>query len=402
MLILGLISGTSADGIDAALCDVRGAPPKIEIDILHGTFTPYPAGLRARTLAALQRHQAGSDEICRLNVDLAEAFANAALQTIAEANLLPRDVDLIGSHGQTLWHEVDEMTGHVHSTFQVVEASVLAERTGITTISNFRARDVAAGGQGAPLASYADWLLLRHPSEWRALQNLGGIANMTFLPPLHDVTSQPLSFDSGPANCLVDPAIALISDGAHAYDKGGALALAGEADPAWLEELLRHPYYNRRPPKSTGRELFSPQMAHDLVREGRARHLRDEDIIATLTALSAHSIARAYQDFAPQMPREIVISGGGQHNRALLAMLSDLLPEARLLTLDELGINGDLKEAMVFALLAHETWHNRPGALPAFTGAQQPCVLGQITPGENFVHLTRLTWCGESPYVDRD
>ena len=392
MLIIGLMSGTSADGIDAALCAITGAPPHLQARIVAAATQPYPPEFQQRILEACLPDRSRVDALCQLNAELGERFAGAAQHVIAQAGLRPAEVDLIGSHGQTVWHMV-QPDGRVSATLQIAEASVIAERTGITTVSNFRPRDVAAGGQGAPLTSYADWLLLRHPAAWRAVQNIGGIGNVTFLPPLADPDSPPLAFDTGPGNVLIDAAVSAITDGALRYDHDGRLARRGRVDDAWLQTLLAHPYYRRPPPKTTGRELFGAPMGAELVAEGRARGLDDADIVATLTALTAASIADAYRRFAPALPAEVILGGGGARNPALVEMLRARLRPSAVLTHEDLGLDSDHKEALVFALLAHETWHARPGVHPALTGARHGAVLGQITPGANYVDLLRRTWC---------
>ena len=392
MNIVGLISGTSADAIDAALCEISGTPSNLQARIVAALTVQYPRGMQTRIHNACLPDVSHVDEICKLNAELGEQFAQAALQVIAAAGLAPADVDLIGSHGQTVWHQI-EPDGRASATLQLTEGAVIAERTGITTICNFRPRDVAAGGQGAPLTSFADWLLLRHPDHWRAVQNLGGIGNVTFLPPLSDTTSAPLAFDTGPSNALIDTAVTLITQGAQHFDRNGALSAAGRVDQAWLRELLDHPYYAQKPPKTTGRELFGGIMGAELVVIGRQRGLDNASIIATLTALSAASIVDAYQKFAPVPVSDVILGGGGTHNPTLVAMLRERLAPAVVTTHESVGLDSDNKEALVFALLAHETWHARPGIHPALTGAAHPVVLGQITPGANYVELIRKTWC---------
>lgn len=391
MIIIGLISGTSADGIDAALCAITGEPPRLQARILASLTQPYPPALRQQVLDACVPGASAIDTICQLNYTLAEHFAAAALTLIDRAGVRSADVDLIGSHGQTVWHSILP-DGTANATLQLTEPAILAERTGITTISNFRARDIAAGGQGAPLTSYLDWLLLRHPDHWRAVQNIGGIGNVTFLPPLSDDHSAPLAFDTGPGNVLIDAATTRLTDGAQTFDRDGAMARAGQVDREWLTSLLQHPYYRRQPPKTTGRELFGTDMARQLVTDGQQRGRASQDIIATLTALTAHSIADAYQHFAPVSPGEVIVSGGGGSNPALMHMLREQVAPAPLLTHEDIGVSSDHKEALLFALLAHESWHARPGNLPALTGARHPAVLGQITPGENYVDLVKRTW----------
>ena len=391
MIVVGLMSGTSADGIDAAVCEITGAPPQIEARILAATVYDYPAGLQARILAAGLPQQSGVDEVCRLNAVLGAHFAQAALDAVALAGLAPEAVDLIGSHGQTVWHDVAD-DGRVTSTLQIGEAAEIAERTGITTISNFRPRDVAAGGQGAPLTAYADWLLLRHATHWRAVQNIGGIGNVTFLPPLDDASTPPLAFDTGPGNALIDTAADLLSG--QPYDRDGALAAQGVVDVEWLAALLEHPYYKRQPPKTTGRELFGAAMGAELVAMGQARGLDAPAILATLTALTAASIASAYRAFAPAPVVEVILGGGGARNPVLVRELRAQLAPAVVHTHEDVGVDSDFKEALVFALLAYESWHGRPGTLPALTGADHSTVLGQITPARNFERLLRRTWCG--------
>ena len=389
MNVVGFMSGTSADGVDVALCEIRGAHPQLQARILHGMTVPYDTAMRERNLQACQPNGADSRVLCMLSFDLAEIFADVLHQLLNEANLTTHDVDLIGSHGQTVWHEVQH--GKVHSTLQIVEASVLAERTGITTVSNFRARDVAAGGQGAPLTGYVDWLLLRHENYWRAVQNIGGMANVSFLPPHSDNSHELLAFDTGPGNALLDIAMTELSNGQHRYDPEGSFAAQGQVDEDWLHELMAHPYFYQAPPKTTGRELFGTTMAQGLVAEGTGRNLSTETTMATLTAFTAWSIAHAYQQFAPSKVAEIVLGGGGKHNRTLVHLLEQYTG-ATVLTHESLGMDSDYKEALVFAVLAYETWHNRASTLPSQTGARHASVLGQITPSANYQELLRKTW----------
>lgn len=379
MRVIGLMSGTSGDGIDVAVCDIDGAPPDLQATILKAWSIPYDAEFRQKIFHACENGSAA--EICRLNAEIGERFADAIGDYAAW-------VDLIGSHGQTIWHDVDA-DGQVTSTLQIGAAGVIAERTGVTTISNFRERDVAAGGQGAPLTAYVDWLLLRHPEHWRAVQNIGGMGNVTFLPPLKDTESSMLAFDTGPGNALIDAAMLHLTD--KPYDQDGIFANNGKIDHEWLRELLTHPYFKQSPPRTTGRELFGTEKAKTLVAEGQSKKLSTEDIIATLTALTSYSIADAYRNFAPAMPQEIILGGGGSHNPALVAQLDELLP-ASVINHEAVGLDSDFKEALVFAVLAYETWHDRVGSLPSQTGARHASVLGQITPGTNYGSLLRRTW----------
>jgi anhydro-N-acetylmuramic acid kinase len=284
MYVVGLISGTSADGIDAALCSITGAPPALQVEVVHSRVHPFPAGMQARIHAAGSAENSRVDELAELHFQLGELFAEAALEVIKGAGMQPEAVDLIGSHGQNFWHNVT-LQGQVTATLQLTEASIIAERTGITILCNFRPRDVAAGGQGAPLTAYIDWLLLRHPEHWRAVNNIGGISNVTFLPPLSDTESQPLAFDTGPGNALIDSAMVILSEGKRSYDRHGLIARSGKADSQWVKIRMGHPFIMRRPPKSTGRETFGPNMAETLVTSGLRRGMSMADIIASLTAI---------------------------------------------------------------------------------------------------------------------
>lgn len=394
MIVIGLMSGTSADGVDAAICDISGAPPKLDAFFYAYTTTPYTPQERQAILDAYSPDTGRVDRLCQLNFMLGHKLAECAqgVAVISGWDDYEQYVDLIGSHGQTVWHQVDP-DGRVSATLQLGEAAIIAERMGVTTVSNFRPRDVAAGGQGAPLTSYVDWLLFRHADHWRAMQNIGGIGNVTFLPPLSDDKSVPLAFDTGPGNALIDAAIAILTDGAMTYDDLGKMAARGSVDEKWLRRLLNHPYFERALPKTTGRELFSLRMAQELVQEGQTRDLSAESILATLTALTAKSIADAYKRFAPQLIQEVIVSGGGADNKTLMGMLQHYLSEAAVTR--GIGEMGRYKEALVFAVLAYETWHGRPGNLPSLTGASHPVVLGQITPGRNYQRLIQQTWCAK-------
>lgn len=394
MKVIGLMSGTSGDGIDAVLCDISGEPPHIQAGIIMGITHPYEAEFRQRILDSCLPQRSSVDQLCQLNVDLGEQFAKVTLRLIDKAGLKPSDIDLLSSHGQAVWYNILP-NGRASSTLQITEAAVLAERTGITTISNLRARDIAAGGQGAPLTSYLDWLLLRHPDRWRAAQNVGGIGNVTFLPPLSDTESTPLSFDTGPGNVLMDAAVKFLTNGELTFDQDGRIAENGKVDEAWLAELMTYPYFSQNLPKTTGRELFGTEMAQQLVVKGQQRGLSTEDILATLTMLTAQSIADAYQRYSPQQIEEAIIGGGGARNPVLVQMLKSLFAPTPVHTHEDVGMDSELKEGLVFALLGYETWHGRPGNLPAMTGARHPVVLGQITPGANYIDLIKKTWCSE-------
>mgnify|MGYP000914696699 FL=1 len=406
MIVIGLMSGTSADGTDAAVVRLEGAPPTLTWDVLGHTHVPHPPVLRDEIFACFRPETSNVERLCRLNFTLGRAFGEAALRAMAEARLTPAQVDLIGSHGQTVWHippgsqqaiveqavSLPQING---ATLQLGEAAVIAEMTGIPVVSNFRARDIAAGGHGAPLVAYVDALLLTHPTLTRAAQNIGGIANVTYLSPqLSAFSGQPIpnpqspitdsqspfAFDTGPGNMLIDYAASRATDGALTFDRDGALAARGHVDKPLLCELLREPYLRQSPPKTTGRELFGAQFGARVWEQGIARGLTPEDIVATLTAFTAASIAQAYRDFLPTLPDEVIVSGGGARNPTLMALLRDHLPGIRVIPSDDVGLGVEAKEAVAFAVLAYETWHGRPGNLPAATGARRAVILGDITP----------------------
>lgn len=397
MIVLGLMSGTSADGIDVAMAEISGRPGSLSITQIAFETRPWPAPER-ELIFRLFECNAPTDLICRANFILAERFATAALEAINTAGLTRNAIDLIGSHGQTLWHDVDAASGTVTSTMQIGDPSVIATRTGITTVGNFRTADVAAGGQGAPLVSIFDWLLLR-PQEnlngihqgWRAVQNIGGIGNVTFLPP-QGINAQPLAFDTGPGNALMDWAVSEMTGGQQVFDEGGRLARQGRINYSLLETLLDHDYYAQKPPKTTGRELFSVAYAQQLRKEAAEQALSDEDFIATITALTATTIAQAYQDFAPGPLAQVAVAGGGANNPFLMELLTEQIRAAHgkpieVISHEPLGIDGDAKEALTFGLLAYLAIHGWAGNVPACTGAQSEQILGQIAPGQNWTSI---------------
>lgn len=379
-LVLGLLSGTSADGIDAALVRITGSGLESKLYLLAFETYPYPSELRERVLAASLPGKGTVDEICRLNIAVAECFAHAALQLAAVASVAMHEIDLIGSHGQTIHHlPYAEPIAGVPSrgTLQIGEPSVIAKRTGIITIADFRAADMALGGQGAPLVPIMDYLLFRSITHTRGLLNLGGIANLTMLKK-NGALAEVLAFDTGPANMVVDGLMQFFFN--QAYDKDGEHAGRGKVSHELLQHLLAHSYFARPIPKSTGREEFGAEFVAQLVQRGEALQLQREDLIATATALTAESIVRGASllEHSHGAIDELIVSGGGAHNRTLMRILQEKFSRAKISTTDEHGVPSDAKEAMLFALLANETVSGNAGNVPSVTGASAATVLGKI------------------------
>jgi anhydro-N-acetylmuramic acid kinase len=346
------MSGTSLDGIDVAIVEIRSR----RIETIGFTETPYPAAVRDAILA-VSNTNTHTAAISRLSYQLGELYAKAVLRTTGRFG----PVELIGCHGQTIYHEGRS------NTMQIGDPAVLAERTGVPVVSNFRARDIAAGGQGAPLVPYVDYLLFRHPKRSRVALNIGGIGNITVIP-AGCSPDDVVAFDTGPGNMVID---GLAREMGQRYDKGGRIAASGNVNKPLLDELLRDPYYRRKPPKSAGREQYGAEFITRLKTTG----LLLPDLIATVTVLTAATIAKAVG-----CPDELIASGGGVHNPQIMGHLAAFLPGVALSTSTDHGIDADAKEAIAFAVLAHETWRGEPSNLPSATGARRQVILGCITP----------------------
>lgn len=386
MLVAGAMSGTSADGINVALVEIGGASesrrPAIRL-VGHREF-PYPAKVRAAVLAAMNATQASVAELSRLNFLLGELYADAVL---AAAKQFRAKLDLIGCHGQTLYHQGHAqgfLGRNISSTWQTGEAAVIAARVGVPVVSDFRTADMAAGGKGAPLVPFLDYLWFRDDRVGRIAQNIGGIANLTAIPAgatIEDV----IAFDTGPGNMVIDAVTEKLFH--RSYDRGGKIAASGEVIEPIVTKLLRSEFFQARPPKTAGREEFGREFVRDFLRlRGKARK---QDVVATATALTARSIADAVERFVIKRSKrsknanfhELILSGGGAKNSTLVAMLKDALapPQIRVRLSDEFGLPSEAKEAVAFAVLAYETWHRRPSNVPSATGANRPAVLGKIS-----------------------
>jgi anhydro-N-acetylmuramic acid kinase len=376
--VAGLMSGTSADGVDVAIIDISDKSFEL---IAFNTFA-YPANLRKAIFMLFQTQTARLDDICHYNFVLGEIFAGSVIKLCKTKNIALDSIDLIGSHGQTIFHNsegIKYVKRKFRSTLQIGEPSVIAQRTGITTIADFRPRDIAAGGQGAPLVPFADYFFFRNKYCKRAVQNIGGIANVTYLPAnckISDVSA----FDTGPGNMVIDRLVNLISNGKSKYDLGGRIAARGNVNKAILKEMLKHPFLHKRPPKTTGREEFGFQYTDMLYNKMKKLSIPNEDMVATATAFTSESITQAYQLFLPSIPDEIILCGGGGNNTTLIKFLQRGLGEVKITTTDEFGINRNAKEAVSFAVLAYMTIKCRANNIPNSTGADQPVILGKIIP----------------------
>ena len=372
LVLVGLMSGTSLDGVSAAVARFRDAEGgRASCELLAFVQRAYSAERRARLLAAVQGGTTA--EYCRLGFDLGEWLAEAAVAALAEAGVARADVAAVASHGQTVWHEPG------HSTWQMGESAVIAERTGLPVLSDFRVRDVAAGGQGAPLVPIADAMLFSSSVGFRALQNIGGIGNVTVVAP-GGASGGTRAFDTGPGVAVIDGVVRQLTGAA--YDEDGRLARAGRAVPGVVDELLAAPYFASPPPKSTGREVFDARYVERLIATCRERRqgATTEDIVATAVELTARSIGDAYRRFVPEPVEDVLVSGGGARNAALFDAVSRTLAPLAVRRFDDVFFDGEAKEAVAFALLGYLHLRGRAGNVPAATGARGPRILGKLTP----------------------
>jgi anhydro-N-acetylmuramic acid kinase len=383
MRVLGMMSGTSADGIDVALVRISGKPPNVSAQLEayhHVTFRP---SVRETILRLANGASTTTAEISELDFTMGAELARAALAASKKWRIPMSEISLIGSHGQTVFHlgAAARFQGRVRSpsTLQIGEINVIAERTGVTTVGDFRPADMAAGGQGAPLVPFVDYLLYRDPEEGRAALNIGGIANVTVIPAGAEPTDL-FAFDTGPGNMVIDALVEQITRGRSAYDRNAHIALSGRTIPGLLLRLMREPYLRKKPPKSAGREQFGQPYARELLAWGHRHHAGPADIVRTATVFTALSIADAFRRLI--LPRtevdELIVTGGGAKNPLMMAQLAAALPGIEIISPTRFGVPPEAKEAFAFAALAFETYHGRPGNVPSATGARHPVVLGKI------------------------
>ena len=379
-LAVGLMSGTSMDGIDAALVRISGPPERPRVRLLRFVTTPYQPAERKAIAHVASGGPASASAISQLNFLLGELFADAALAVCRRDKVSPQLLTVIGSHGQTIYHQGTrsrEGGQEIASTLQIAEPAVIAERTGVLVVADFRTADMAAGGQGAPLVPMVDYLLLRHAREGRVALNIGGIANITVIP----TGAKPedvFGFDTGPGNMVIDALVRHFTKGRESYDAGGRMASLGEVHKSTLTYALADPFFQREPPKSAGREQFGQVFVYRrFLARRRPKYI---ETVCTATELTARAIADALERFV--FPRvkvhRLIVSGGGARNKFLMQRLGALLPRLKVETSDRHGLPVDAKEAIAFAVLADRTMHGLPGNLPSVTGASRPVVLGKL------------------------
>jgi anhydro-N-acetylmuramic acid kinase len=377
------MSGTSADGIDVALARISGTPPLLKVKLLGHTSTPFTPDIRKEILHIAEQKPITVGRLSQLHFELGAVYAAAALRACKKFRVAPWRISLIGNHGQTVFHQTWAQTllgSACASTLQIGDGSVIAACSGITTVSDFRPADIAMGGQGAPLVPYVDYLLYRHPKLGRVSLNLGGIANITILPPACKPSSI-LGFDTGPANILIDALVTRFTRGRQRFDEGARLALKGRSMPELVKQLMRDPYLRLGPPKSTGREYYGEAYVRRIIALGRRYRAKPNDLIRAATLFTALSIADAL--IRVVLPKtkvdQLIVSGGGARNPLILAQIAALVPDIEIVPSSHFGIPVDAKEALAFALLAYETFHHRPSNLPSATGASRPAILGKIS-----------------------
>ncbi|HWG59180.1 MAG TPA: anhydro-N-acetylmuramic acid kinase [Candidatus Acidoferrales bacterium] len=386
MRVLGMMSGTSADGIDAAIVQIQGAPPDLAAQLHSHHHVGFRPGVREAILRLANGGATTTAEVSQLNFLLGEEFARAAIAACSASRTPLRTIGLIGSHGQTIFHQgvASSYLGRrkVASTLQIGEPSVIAARTGIPTIGDFRPADIAAGGQGAPLVPFVDYLLYRDEQRGRVALNIGGIANATVIP----AKARPqdvFAFDTGPGNMIVDALVERLTGKRAAYDGDSKIAMTGKMIPALLNRLMKDPYLAKRPPKTAGREQFGRAFSEDVLAWGKKHGAKPSDLVRTATIFTALSIAEALRRFALNRVHveEVIVAGGGARNPLMMAQLAAALSGINIVESGQFGIPSAAKEAFAFAVLAYETYHGRANNLPLATGARRPVVLGKLARG---------------------
>jgi len=386
MLVLGMMSGTSADGIDVALARISGAPPRLSAKLAAHHHLRFTASVRRSILNLANGGATSTAEISHLNFLLGEEFARAAIAASRKWRVPLSKIDLVGSHGQTVFHQGEATLAkgvrRIASTLQIGEPCIIAERTGIDTIADFRSSDIAAGGHGAPLVPFVDYLLYRDAKRGRVALNIGGIANVTVIPAAA-IPADVFAFDTGPGNMLIDALVESITRGHAHFDRGAKIARSGKTIPALLEQLMNDSYLSKKPPKTAGREEFGLEYAKKWIAWGKKHRASPSDLVRTATVFTSLSIADAFRRFIFPRARvqELIVAGGGANNPLLMAQLAAVLPGIQVISSAQWGIPTEAKEAFAFAVLAYESYHGRPNNLPSATGARHPVVMGKRVHG---------------------
>ncbi len=392
VVCIGLISGTSVDGVDVAIVEIAGHASEATVRLLAFETIPYPEPVRTELLALYDDQTNAVARLCSLNVVVGECFASATVAVAERAGIDLAKVAVIGSHGQTVWHQPAHDPAwplSTPSTLQIGEASVIAAWTGASVMADFRVADMAVGGQGAPLAPYFDWAVFTDPGKSRCVQNIGGIGNVTWLPPGGGVEDV-IAFDTGPGNILMDGLVTRLTDGRQTFDRNGVIGARGTLIPGMVDYLLEDSYLSAPPPKTTGREYYGAEQVRELMAQvgvpdgallsdDEVARQAARDLVASATAYTARSIGDAYRDWLPGLPDEVLVNGGGCRNPTLMRMIGQSLPGIPVMATDAIGFDGDAKEAMAFALIAHDSLAGYPTNVPKATGAARAVPLGKLT-----------------------
>lgn len=380
---IGLMSGTSLDGVDAVLTEIENTEVNTDVKVLNSFSVSYTDEEKQRIMALCDENTAKVDEITAMNFYLGEKFSYVVMELINQSKYSVSDIDFVSSHGQTIYHRPEE--GHTEfepkSTLQIGDISVISERTGLPVVGDFRTADMAAGGQGAPLVSFIDYMLFKDDKKARALQNIGGIGNVTYIK-AGAKEEELLSFDTGPGNMVIDEVVYRVTKGSQTFDKGGEIALSGSVNKEFANELLRHEYFLRKPPKTTGREIFGKSYVDSVMKIAKNYNLLDKDLIASITYWTAKTISDSYQNFIlaeGQSIDEVIIAGGGSHNKAILNFLQEELRDQRVMTFDDFGISSDMKEAVAFVVLGYHFLKGKYNTIPSATNSERKAIMGKVS-----------------------
>lgn len=380
---IGLMSGTSADGVSAVIVEIKGNWINTKFRIIAHKTYPYTNEVKEKIFELFNPNTSTVEKICIMNFILGKIFAETVIRIVKESGMRMDEIDFIASHGQTIYHNPSKTKigkYQVKSTLQIGEPSIIAEETGILTIADFRPKDMAVNGEGAPLTAYADYIIFRSKKFSRAIQNIGGIANVTFIPKEASMNNV-IAFDTGPGNILIDYIVNRLTNGKLSYDPYGKIASRGEISEELLEWLMQHPYLKRKPPKTTGRRDFGHKFAKKILERAAQLKLRNEDLIATLTKYTAKSIAESYRKYLPEIPDEMIIGGGGSYNKTLINMIREELEGVKIRFHDEFGIPVQAKEPLLMVILANELIHGHFNNIPSATGAKRKVIMGKIVLG---------------------